>query len=190
MPETLISALFERGAFTYEDTKIAANVLKGYAIGLPAYVAVKIFSTAYWSQQDTMSPVKISVITTSINIALSIALIWPFGVAGIAIATGLVGWIQVGWLYYGLRGQDALQFDARFKAVISKIILSTVVMAVILLALDGYFQEMAHGTEWNKILRLTGLVLIGLIVYGAGVIKTGAVKPEEIKKYLPKGMKK
>ena len=189
MPQTLIGALFERGAFTPADTLVAATVLKGYAIGLPAYIAVKVFSTAYWSQQDTMSPVKISIITTSLNIALSILLIWPFGVAGIAIATGLVGWFQLALLYRGLRGTDALQFDERFKSVFSKIVLSTVIMGAVLLWMDNYFIEMAHGTELNKILRLIGLVLLGLIVYGASVIKTGAIKPEDLKKYLPKGKK-
>jgi putative peptidoglycan lipid II flippase len=189
MPETLIGALFERGEFTHDDTLAAATVLKGYAVGLPAYIAVKVFSTAYWSQHDTMSPVKISIMTTSLNIALSIALIWPFGVAGIAIATGLVGWFQLGLLYWGLRKNNALQFDDRFKSVVGKIILSTAVMGVILLALDNYFQVMDDGTELNKILRLVGLVLLGLIVYGLGVIKTGAVKPGDLKKYLPKGRK-
>jgi hypothetical protein len=62
-------------------------------------------------------------------------------------------------------------------------------MGAVLLWMDNYFIEMAHGTELNKILRLVGLVLLGLIVYGAGVIKTGAIDPKDLKKYLPKGKK-
>ena len=184
IPQTLIGALFERGAFDAGDTAIAAKVLMGYSIGLPAYVAAKVFSTGYWSQQDTMSPVKISIMTTVLNIALALSLIGFMGVAGIATATGLVAWFQLSLLYRGLRKNDALQFDARFKSVIFKIIFSTFMMAGVLLAVDNYFQELPNGSELNRVLRLIGMVLIGLIVYGVSVITTGAIKIDELKRYL------
>lgn len=186
IPETLISTLFERGAFEAGDTEVAAKVLMGYSIGLPAYICVKIFSTAYWSQQDTMSPVKISVITTVLNICLSLILIWPFGVAGIAISTGLVGWIQLGLLYRGLRKHDALKFDVRFKSVIFKIAFSAFIMASVILVIDNYFEEFLRSGEIQKIAGLIGLVLLGLIVYGVSVMTTGAVKIDEIKHYILK----
>ncbi len=186
MPETLISTLFERGAFTAEDTAIAAKVLMGYAIGLPAYIAVKVFSTAYWSREDTLSPVKISIVTTVLNICLSLILIWPFGVAGIAISTGLMGWVQLVFLYRGLKGQDVFQFDARFKSVIFKIIFSSFVMASILLVVNNRFVDTAQGGEISRIVTLSVLVLLGLIVYGLSVITTGAVKIEDVKRHLLK----
>ena len=198
MPDTLISTLFERGAFTADDTAIAAHVLMGYAIGLPAYIAVKVFSTAYWSQQDTMSPVKISIITTGLNICLSLILIWPFGVAGIAISTGLMGWFQLALLYRGLnkkwpnaqaRGpnqHDALQFDLRFKSVIFKIIFSAFVMASILLVVDNYLADYMQEGEIVRMAKLAALVLLGLIVYSLSVITTGAVKIDELKRYIVK----
>lgn len=189
MPETLIGALFERGEFEAVDTRNAAAVLMGYAIGIPAYIAVKVFSTAYWSQQDTMSPVKISIMTTGLNICLSLILIWPFGVAGIAIATGLVGWFQLGMLYHGLRKHDTMQFDKRFKGVIAKIIFSTFVMASILLVVDTYISGLSVEGEMGRIISLLGLVLLGLITYGVSVITTGAVKIDELKRYLPKKAK-
>lgn len=186
LPETLIATLFERGEFTSADTAIAAKVLMGYAVGLPAYIAVKVFSTAYWSGQDTMSPVKIAVFTTVINIGLSLILIGPFGVAGIAISTGIMGWFQLVLLYRGLKANDALQFDARFKAVIFKIIFSALLMALVLLVADKYFIDVSEASEVQRILGLTSMVFIGLIVYGASVITTGAVKLEELKRYMPK----
>ncbi len=184
IPETLISTLFERGEFDAGDTAIASKVLMGYAIGLPAYIAVKVLSTAYWSRQDTMSPVKISIITTVLNIMLSLALIKPFGVAGIAISTGVMGWLQVALLYKGMRHHTDLKFDTRFKSVIFKILLSTALMAIILLLTDKYISFNDGVGEIQKILSLTAMVLIGLITYGLSIITTGAIKPAELKKYL------
>lgn len=189
IPETLISTLFERGEFDRYDTMMVSKVLMGYAIGLPAYIAVKVFSTAYWSQQDTMSPVKISITTTVCNIILSLALIWPFGVAGIAISTGLMGWLQLALLYRGLRKHETLKFDTRFKRHIFKIIFSTVVMASVILAVDNYFKIYIPWEEWARIGYLVALVSLGLIVYAVGIITTGAIKIDEVKRYLPKKAK-
>jgi putative peptidoglycan lipid II flippase len=184
IPETLIATLFERGEFTAQDTSVASKVLMGYAIGLPAYIAVKVFSTAYWSRQDTMSPVKISIFTTVLNIILSLILIHPFGVAGIAISTGVMGWLQLALLYRGMRHHSDLKFDDRFKKIIFKIAFSTALMAIILLLADKYIVFNAGVSEIQKIIGLTAMVSIGLITYGLSIITTGAIKPAELKKYL------
>ena len=181
LPEVLISSLFERGEFTAEDTSNASKVLMGYAIGLPAYVAAKVFSTRYWSQQDTLSPVKISIITTVLNVALSLILIWPLGVAGIALSTGIVGWVQLVLLYRGIRKNDeAPLFDDRFKAVFSKIVFCTLFMAVVILVMSKYSHIMSSISE------LILLVVFGLISYGGMIITTKAVNIAEVKKYLVK----
>ena len=187
IPETLIGTLFERGEFAPEDTMIASNVLMGYAIGLPAYICSKIFSTAYWSRQDTMGPVKISIIITLINIALSLALIVPFGVAGIAVSTGLVGWLQLALLYRGVKKEGTLNFDKKFKSAIFKILFSTLLMAVILLVFDKYYGVYDALSDGSKIFRLFVLVFIGMGVYAAGILGSGAVKISEIKKVFKKG---
>lgn len=182
IPETLIGTLFERGKFTAEDTAIASNVLMGYAIGLPTYIAAKVFSTAYWSKQDTMSPVKISILITVINIALSLALIKPFGVAGIAVSTGLVGWLQLALLYRGVKKSTSLRFDAQFKSSFFKIVFATLLMAVFLLVFDKYYGVNNNLSDGTKIIRLCILVFIGMGIYAAGIFGTGAIKISEIKK--------
>ena len=184
MPETLISALFERGAFTAEDTAAAAHVLMGYAIGLPAYIAVKVFSTAYWSSQDTLSPVKVSVVITGMNIALSLILIWPFGVAGIALSTGLVGWVQLYLLRRGLKSHAVFDFDARFKMTVAKIAFSSFVMGCVLWILQARLALVAGQGGLASIFVMVGLVVAGLVSYGACVLVTKAVFLDDIKKYI------
>jgi len=181
IPETLIGTLFERGKFTAQDTVIASNVLMGYAIGLPAYVAAKVFSTAYWSRQDTMSPVKISIFITAVNIALSLILIFPFGVAGIAVSTGLVGWLQLALLYRGVKKEGTLKFDTQFKSASFKIIFSCLVMAVVILVFDKYFGVFFTMSDPEKITRLAIMVMVGMGIYGASILGTGAVKISSFK---------
>ena len=100
LADIIIEVLFVRGKFDMADASVTAFVLQGYAIGLPAYIAVKVYSTAFFSQQDTMTPVKVSIAVATSNIVLALILIQYIGVAGIALATGIVGWMQIGLLAF------------------------------------------------------------------------------------------
>jgi putative peptidoglycan lipid II flippase len=181
IPQTLVETLFERGAFDSADTKTTALVLMAYAIGMPAYIVVKVFSTAYWSQQDTLSPVKISMITTGCNIILSIVLSQFIGVIGIALSTGVVGWLQLLLLWRGLKKSSFLAFDQRLKRVIFKIIASALFMGAGLFALDRYVVNNISG-----ILPVFILVTSGLALYGLAIGASGAIKLSEAKRYFIK----
>jgi putative peptidoglycan lipid II flippase len=91
--------------------------------------------TAFWAHQDTMTPVKIAIITSLSNIALSLLLIGILGVAGIALSTGVVGWLQVYLLHRKLKGRDALEFDDRLRSVFPKIALCSCIMGIVLAVL-------------------------------------------------------
>ena len=186
IPELLIHVLFERGAFEAEDTSVTAMVLRCYAIGLPAYIAIKVFSTAHWARQDTMTPVKISVVATILNIALSLILIQFMGVAGIALATGLTGWLQFGAHLWFLRGVETAKFDAQFKSSALKIIGASFVMAVLVFNGAMYFDF--DGKLANTLL-LGGLVVGGMVVYASFVLKSGAVDPLILKRLMKKDKK-
>ena len=53
MPTDIIRVLFERGAFKPADTAATVRVLAIFALGLPAFVLIKVFSPAYFAREDT-----------------------------------------------------------------------------------------------------------------------------------------
>ena len=175
----LIQGLFERGEFGPADTSMTAYVLMAYAVGMPAYVGSKVFATVFWAHQDTVTPVKISVLTTAVNIALSLTLIQYIGVVGIALATGLAGWLQVGLMMVKLKKLDGFAFDARFKGVVLKILGSAVIMGALLWSLAPTVNGMLAAIP-----AMIALVMIGTAVYGCAILLSGAVKPADIKRYL------
>ena len=184
--EPLIIGLFERGEFTREDTIPTAMVLMGYALGLPAYIAIKVFSSAYWSRQDTMSPVKISVFCTLLNIGLALSFIHflGLGVEGIALATGIAGWAQFAIMLRGLRGMEEAQFDAKFRHAAPRIILSCCIMAAVLYYVGELSHDYFDGTTLQKTTALVVLVASGLITYGLAASLSGALRLSEFKSYL------
>jgi len=185
MPLTLITVLFERGAFEASDSMMTANVLRAYAIGLPAYIAIKVFSTAHWAREDTKTPVRISVAATILNIVLSIILIQFIGVVGIALSTGLTAWLQFYLHLRALKDHDSAKFDAQFMRNMPKIILSSCIMGGAVYISAALLKGFTFGG--SDVVQFAGLFVIvigGMAVYGASILITGAVKPVEVKKYL------
>ena len=48
--------LFERGAFTAIDTEATASMLAALALGLPAYVLIKVLHPSFFAREDTKTP--------------------------------------------------------------------------------------------------------------------------------------
>ncbi|MCA8930311.1 MAG: murein biosynthesis integral membrane protein MurJ, partial [Alphaproteobacteria bacterium] len=103
IPEAIVRVLFQRGAFAATDTVATAWVLAAYAVGLPAFVLVKVLSPGFFAREDTATPVKIATASIALNIALGFALYRPLGVVGLAVATTVASWanaLALGWLLH------------------------------------------------------------------------------------------
>jgi len=192
--QPIIMTLFQHGAFDFTAAAMTSAVLAAYALGLPAYVATKVYATTYWARQDTMSPVKASVACALFNIAMSLFLVFyaGAGVVGIAVSTSLAGWLQVALLHRGLRGRAETQFDARFKKNLLKILLSCFVMGACLYGLKPLFGDLyltPGVARIDKIGALAVLVMTGMAVYGAAALLSGIVKLGELKMLLKRGPK-
>lgn len=185
VPHSLITVLFERGAFTSSDSQITAQVLTGYAIGLPAYIVVKVFSTAHWAREDTKTPVKISVYATILNIILSLILVQYIGVVGIAVGTGVTAWLQIVLHLRALRDHPSAHFDEAFLRNFPKIIGASIFMGASVFFLSGFLNGMIFGdSQMMKIAGLIILVLGGTMVYTACILISGAIKPQDIKRFI------
>ncbi len=187
MPLPLITILFERGAFDAGDSQITANVLAAYALGLPAYIAIKVFSTAHWAREDTKTPVKISIIATAINIAMSLILIQFIGVIGIALATGITGWLQLYLHVRVIKTHEYVQFDYIFLKNMVKIIACSLVMGICVFVISDILQLFIFesSTIW-QIFAIIIIVTSGVMIYGGSILLTGTVKLSDLKKYLVK----
>ncbi len=91
--EFIISLLFERGAFTSQDTANTALILTMYLIGLIPFGVAKIFSLWLYAKEQQFLAAKISMKSLAWNIVFSLVLIEPYGAAGLAFASTLSGFI-------------------------------------------------------------------------------------------------
>jgi len=89
----IVELLFQRGAFTVEDTKNTALILSMYLIGLIPFGIAKIFSLWLYSYNLQGKAAKITMISLIFNIVLSLALIVPYEAVGLALASSLSGFV-------------------------------------------------------------------------------------------------
>jgi putative peptidoglycan lipid II flippase len=85
----LVSAIFEAGKFTASDAHNTALTLSLIALGLPAYVLVKVLTPGFYARRDTATPVKVALVVLVVNVILNFVLIWGlgFGIGGLAAAS-------------------------------------------------------------------------------------------------------
>jgi putative peptidoglycan lipid II flippase len=89
--QEIVWLLFERGAFTHQDTLQTSAVLSMYLIGLIPFGLAKLFSLWLYSHRQQLKAAKISAIALGYNIIFSLLFILPFGAAGLALASSLSG---------------------------------------------------------------------------------------------------
>ena len=184
VPLPLVSVLFERGAFTSDDTAATALAVAIYGLGLPAFVLQKTLQPLFFAREDTKRPFYYALIAMVLNAALAIGLSPVIGFAAAAVGTSLTGWAMVYLLARGARDMgDAAKFDDRFKKRIWRIILAAFGMGVILyisMIIIGPFFGVA---TW-RYLALFVLVLIGMASYfGLGHL-FGAFRLSEFRRAL------
>lgn len=85
----IIELIYEHGKFQQSDTDSTSKALIFYALGLFAYSGIKVLVPAFYALGRSRTPVIISVIAVTVNIALNLWLIGPLGYRGLALGTSL-----------------------------------------------------------------------------------------------------
>ena len=179
IPDLLIAAAFERGAFTAGATHQAAGVLSAYAVGMPALLVDRIVSASFLSRGDTATPMKVTLIGVAVNVALKIALFRPLGAPGLALATAAGLWIKVAGVFTLARRRGWTAPDSRLAATAAATLFAAGALALALTLADGPLVSITgHLPHFGREARLAALTVIGVVVYfaalGAGLSLTGA----------------
>jgi putative peptidoglycan lipid II flippase len=132
--EPIVALLFEHGQFSRADTVATAAALAGFAIGLPAYVLIKVLTPGFHARSDTSTPVRVALAAMLINLVANLVLVWPLGHVGIALGTAIAAWINAGVLAWLLVRRGHFALDARARRLLPRLVAATVAMVAVLLS--------------------------------------------------------
>ncbi len=91
----LAALLFEHGAFTAADATRTAHTIASYSLGVCAYCMLPVIARGFYAAGDMRTPLTTSLLGMGINVALDLALVWPLGECGLALATAVSASVQV-----------------------------------------------------------------------------------------------
>src|SRR5215831_12950387 len=182
----IMCVLFERGAFTAADTQATAAMLSALALGLPAYVMIKVLHPSYFAREDTKTPMIYAGVAMASTAILSFVLFLAVGFTGIAIASMLSGWVNVGLLIATLKRRDGFKPDQTFRRRFAGICAASAVMGgvvfILVKLLDPWFAP-TSGLPAQGAALIT-LVGVGLLVYLGTAELLGAAKIKNIIKEI------
>lgn len=184
IPLAIIIVLFEHGAFTRADSEGAALAVAAFAVGLPAFVMIKIFQPGFFARENTKTPMFYAAAQTAVNIVLSIVLFRAIGFVGIAIATTAGAWVNTLMLAAHLRREGYLQFDDRLRGRLPRIVLASAGMGVGLWFAQRLLLPYLDTTFWHGIIGLLVLVAGGMAIYAGLALGFGAAKLADIETIL------
>jgi putative peptidoglycan lipid II flippase len=166
----LIRGLLQHGVFRAADTIGAAGALSAFAVGVPAYVLIKVLTPGFYARQDTKTPVRVAVFSMLFNLVGNLILIWPLGHVGVAVSTAIAAWVNVIVLYWLLHRRDQLRMDARFKAKAIRIIGASAAMGVVLWFLNPLLDPYMAKGVLERVVALALLCGLGGLVYGGAAL--------------------
>ncbi len=168
----MMVALFQYEQFTANDAQMAALSLMAMALGLPAFIFIKVLAPAFYARQDTATPVRIGIIAMLANMGLNLCFVLPmlyFEIpgphAGLALATTCSAWLNAWMLYRRLRQGDIYAPRPGWRPVWLRVLAGSVLMAGLLVYGVSDFELWVGRAGSERLLHLGLWIAVGGAAY-------------------------
>ena len=178
----LIATLFGHGRFDDHDVRMSSYALMAFSFGLLGFSFVKVLAPGYFSRQDTRTPVRISLISLGVNVALNLAVVAPLAYfkklpaphAFLALSTSIAAATNSILLYRGLRSSGVLLPTPGWRRLILRVLGASAVMAAALAWLAGGTSRWLAMHTWDRLVHMSLCVVVGAAAYFCGLLALGA----------------
>ncbi|QHI95380.1 murein biosynthesis integral membrane protein MurJ [Aristophania vespae] len=187
----IMGGLFGYGHFTQKDIIYSAQSLQAFAIGLPAFVLIKLLAPAFFAQGDTATPVKIGFVTLALNLILNLLLYRPLAHIGPPLASALAGFTNLVIMGIILWRKDILLLTIYNIKRVGKISAACIIMAVTIHL--TYKFTLSGALTWSPVPRIFSLFILiigGAIFYGVLLIGFKLLNLKDIKAILKRRLSK
>ncbi len=196
LAEPLVSTLFQHGRFTAHDAHMASLSLAALALGLPAFALIKVIAPAFYSRQDTRTPVRAGIIAMIANMILNVAFLAALYVflrgptldsdglfaslarvpglhMALALASAVAGYVNLGLLWRALHRQGIADVQAGWTRHLLRLGAGCLAMVVVLLAGLWYWPDWTGSSAMLRISRLSLLITAAGSAFLAALFASG-----------------
>lgn len=168
LAKPIIITLFLRGKFTVNDVNQTAAALQVFAIGIPAYMWIKVFAGAFYARQETWIPVQCATLALCVNVLIGCVGALYLGHIGIAYAVVGSAYTNAGLLYWRLQTSKVFILTPYDLAKLYKVSLASLFTLVGVCWIPALSLWMDLTVVW-QLIYLSSALCISLVGY-AGLL--------------------
>lgn len=175
--EPLMTLLFMGGQFDHAMALQSAKALIYYSLGLSCVALVRVLAPAFYSLQDTKTPVITAFIAFLLNLAFSLWLMGPLLHGGLALASSLSALANMSLLFWLLRRKTGLLGGRRMLRTAFTALSASLPAGFVAWWVVGLVDWSQTGQKLVKAAGLSLAVVLAVICYG---LMTLLFRSEEI----------
>ena len=185
LAEPILVTLFYYGdVMTLRDMSMATLSLRAYALGLIAFMLIKVLAPGFFARQDMRTPVRIGIIAMVTNMVLNILFVvplhfyWQIGHLGLAAATSVAAFLNAILLYVYLKRSGVYVASGHWVGFFCRLSAAVGVMLVVLVVVSGPLDALnsevwQNMPWWQRSRGILGLCAAGFVAYVLMLLITG-----------------
>ena len=179
LAEPILYTLFYHGEMKADDILMSSYSLKAYALGLFAFMLVKVLVPGYFARQDMKSPVRFGITAMVANmlmkplVVIPLVMLWGLGHVGLAFTTALAAYVNAFLLYRGLRKAEVYAPASNWPRLWLRYGAANLAMVAVLLGFLSVWDLWHEWSAMERILHLTVVCVAGLLAYLAALAAVG-----------------
>ena len=185
LAEPILVTLFYYGdVMTLRDMSMATLSLRAYALGLIAFMLIKVLAPGFFARQDMRTPVRIGIIAMVTNMVLNILFVvplhfyWQIGHLGLAAATSVAAFLNAILLYVYLKRSGVYVASGHWVGFFCQLSAAVGVMLVVLVVVSGPLDALnsevwQNMPWWQRSRGILGLCAAGFGAYVLMLLITG-----------------
>jgi putative peptidoglycan lipid II flippase len=148
----LVLTLFGNNSkLTPDQLHTIADTVRMYALGMPAYIFIKIFNARFFAARDTTSPLLGGIMGALSDIFIAVLLVGSMQHLAVALAASLSSWCNALFLMKRLHTRKGFSFSPVLKTFYIKSTVSALFSALIVVGICFSLGSFASMVLWHKI---------------------------------------
>lgn len=175
----LITLFYYGESWSADGVQVSAFCLQAYSMGLLAFMVIKVLVPGYYARQDMRTPVRIGIICMISNMVLNLMIVTPLhfyfdmGVVGLAAASTLAAFLNMGLLLKGLLDAGIYKFAADWRALSLRMGAASLAMCLVLWGLMYYMTGWLDWVWYERAFYLSILCIAGIVTYFGVLFASG-----------------
>ena len=179
LAEPILFTLFYHGEMKLSDILMSTYSLKAYALGLFAFMLIKVLVPGFFARQDMKTPVRTGIIAIFANILMKplvvipLVMLWGIGHVGLAFTTAMAAYVNAYLLYRGLRKAGVYSPANNWPTLWLRYGAANLAMVAVLCGLLHFWTQWAEWHLLERVIRLAVVCVTGLLAYAVGLFAVG-----------------